>query len=103
MKKRLICNAIVCCALFCLFPDIVEAVSKDVPYGGADINAHADKISSLLFGPIAKVAAVFGGGIGILVGLVQQSVTKIMTFGGLALATAALPTFINNVFTILLQ
>lgn len=102
MRKDLIYTAVVCCALLCLFPGIVEAVSADAPYGAAGIDAHANRISAFLFGPIAKVAAVFGGGVGILVGLVQQSVTKIMTFGGLALATSALPTFINSIFTLLL-
>lgn len=105
MKKNFIFTAIACCALLCMFPEVVEAVEQNanIPFGGAALNTHADNISKILFGPVAKIAAVFGGAAGLLTGFIQQSVTKILTFGGLLLASVGLPTFINSFYTMLIS
>lgn len=103
MKKNLVITSLALCALFCMFPDSVEAIQANAPNGGNVINTQADNISAILFGPVAKIAALFGGAIGLLTGFIQQSVTKILTFGGILLVSAGIPTFINSFYTILIQ
>ena len=61
-----------------------------------------DSLSQVLFGPIAKIAAIFGGAIGMIFGLLQHSVTKFLTFGGIMLVSVALPDFIKSFYSILL-
>ena len=103
MKKNLVITSLALCALFCMFPGSVEAIQDNAPHGIGVINKEAANISALLFGPVSKVAALFGGAIGLLTGFIQQSVTKILTFGGILLASACIPTFIDSFYTILIQ
>jgi len=69
---------------------------------GKDIIAHADKISLFIFGPVAKVAGVLGGGYGLISAILTSSIRPLITFGGIGLAVALVPKFINSVFTLLL-
>jgi hypothetical protein len=99
MKKHLIYMSFFS---MCLIPAMSFAVEAGMPFGGDVINAHATEIARLLFGPIAKIAAIFGGIAGIIFGYLQQSVMKVLTFGGLMLVSVALPTIINGFYTMLL-
>lgn len=100
MTKHLI--TIVCGVALSIIPTILFAVDTDIGAGGAAINTHADAISKVLFGPVAKTAAFFGGVIGVIYGLCQHSWTQMLTFGGIALVSIGLPTFIKGIYTLLL-
>lgn len=102
MGKNLIYTALLCGLALCLEPALAFAVETTTPFGGAALNTHAESLSKVLFGPIAKIAAIFGGVTGVIYGYLQQSVAKMLTFGGIMLASAALPTFINGFYTMLL-
>jgi hypothetical protein len=102
MRNRLIFTAFLCGIALCFMPTLVFAVQKGSPFGGDAINAHADSLSQMLFGPIAKIAALFGGVTGVIYGYLQQSVAKMLTFGGIMLVSVALPTFINGFYSMLL-
>lgn len=86
----------------CLLPALVLGMDTKMPFGGSQLNEHAENLSTILFGPIARIAAIFGGVTGIIYGLIQHSITKIATFGGILLVSVALPKFINGFYTMLL-
>ena len=99
MEKRLVYLGLIS---MCLLPAVAFAVQTGMPFGGDAINAHAESISKLLFGPVAKIAAIFGGVAGIIFGYLQQSVMKMLSFGGIMLLSVALPSFINGFYSMLL-
>jgi hypothetical protein len=102
MTKRSILTILVCGIAMSIIPTLVFAVGTDLHAGGAAINKHADDLSKILFGPVAKTAAFFGGVIGVIYGLCHHSWAQMLTFGGIALVSVGLPTFINGLYTLLL-
>ncbi|MFI5343137.1 MAG: hypothetical protein ACHQUC_02840 [Chlamydiales bacterium] len=83
-------------------PEYVFSGEVGRSFGGDVINTHADSLSQFLFGPVARIAATFGGAVGIIRGYLQQSVGQMLTFGGIILTSAVLPTFINSFYSMLL-
>lgn len=102
MSKRQFYATLFFVVALSLVPEAISAVEKGTPFGGDVLNSHADSLSTMLFGPVAKVAAIFGGITGIIYGYLQQSFVKMLTFGGIMLVSAALPNFIKVFHSMLL-
>lgn len=102
MSKKEILPGFLCGIVLLMLPSMILAAQTGTPFGGDIINSHADNLSQILYGPIAKIAALFGGITGVIIGYLQQSVAKVLTFGGIMLVSAALPTFINGFYSMLL-
>lgn len=102
MRNQTFYTTLFLAVALCAIPEVLSAVQSGTSFGGDAINSHADSLSKVLFGPIAKIAAIFGGVTGVIYGYLQQSVAKMLTFGGIMLVSVALPTFINGFYTLLL-
>lgn len=102
MSRHLIYTAMIFGIALILVPEVLSAVQAGTPFGGDALNTHANDLSKMLFGPVAKIASIFGGIAGIIYGYLQQSFVKMLTFGGIMLVSAALPTFINVFHSMLL-
>lgn len=86
-----------------LFPESLEAIQQgSSKFSASDINDHAKSISDFLFGPVAKIAGVLGGGYGLITSVLSSSVKPLITFGGIGLSVVLVPKFIESVFTMLL-
>jgi hypothetical protein len=102
MKKNLLYKTMLCGIAFTLIPEAIFGVDTGTAFGGNIINDHANSLSNVLFGPVAKMGAIFGGITGVILGYLQQSAAKMLTFGGIMLASVALPAVIKGVYTMLL-
>lgn len=85
-----------------IMPECAFAGQVGKGLGGDVINAHADSLSEFLFGPVSRVAAVFGGAIGMIRGYLQASGMQMFTFGGLLISGMVLPQFINSIYSLIL-
>lgn len=102
MKKHLIYTAMLLAIAFMLIPEEIYAVNTKVKFGGDALYEHADSLSDYVFGPVGRIAAIFGGASGVAYGLIQHSPAKILTFAAIMLGSAILPTFINGFYSMLL-
>lgn len=102
MKRELIGATVLGIIALTIFPECVFSGEVGRNFGGDVINSHADSLSQFLFGPVSRIAATFGGAVGIIRGYLQQSVGQMLTFGGIILTSAILPTFINSFYSMLL-
>lgn len=82
--------------------DLAAVETNNTQFAANEINSHADNLSKFIFGPVAKVAGVLGGGYGLISSVVSSSFRPLITFGGIGLAVALIPKFISSVFTLLL-
>lgn len=84
-------------------PESLLAVNNtDNAFGGQEINTFGTSVSSFLFGPLARLAAIFGSGFGVIQALLTSNYQRLVIFLGIGASVVILPTFINSVFTILL-
>lgn len=103
MKKMIVFVAVAGVSMVFLFPETLMAVQTTTDnFSGKEIENHADTVSNFLFGPVAKICAVLGGGYGFVSSLLTGSPKPLITFGGIGLSVAIIPQFIKSVFTILL-
>jgi hypothetical protein len=89
--------------VFIVSPEFLSAVQQtNDKFSGKEITDHANSISSFLFGPVARVAGVIGGGYGLVTSIITSSIRPLITFGGIGLGVNLVPKFIDTVFTMLL-
>lgn len=102
-KRKLMIRTLALGAIaFFVMQGDLSAVETTSKFSSSDISSHADDISSFIFGPVARVAGVLGGGYGLISAVLSSSVRPLVTFGGIGLGVALVPKFINSVFTLLL-
>lgn len=67
-------------------------------FNTGQIVEETEKIRTFLFGPGAKIIAIFGGAWGIFQSIISGSVKPLLIYGGIGLAANFLPKFIDMVF-----
>lgn len=78
----------------CLLPS--ETFADD--FGGDVITSKADDIKNFLFGPILKVAGIFGGAFGLYRAVATSSLGPLTTYGGIGLGANLIKEFIDKVY-----
>lgn len=106
MNQRFLCCTLICGLVLTLMPDVVFAI-KGNDFGaladaGKAFESHATSLKALLFGPILRIGALFGGAVGIITSLLQGSFSKLCIYGGISLASVVLPSVIDTCFSVLL-
>ena len=83
--------------------DLFASTVQNDAFGSDEIVQKADNVMSFLFGPVMRFAGVLGAGVGVIWSMIGQSIKPLLTFGGIGLAVGLVPSFINGVFSLLLQ
>ncbi|MCH9625882.1 MAG: hypothetical protein S4CHLAM123_10670 [Chlamydiales bacterium] len=69
-------------------------------FASQDFMDQSDKIQQFLFGPAMRIAAVVGGGYGLIKAIIGSSLKPLVVYGGIGLSVGLLPKFIDGVFNV---
>jgi hypothetical protein len=97
MKKSLIRALAIVGAIIVLMPcELIATTAAD--FGGAEIVKDAATVKTFLFGPIMRIAGIFGGAYGLLQAILSSSLKPLLVFGGIGLAVNIIPKFVDGVY-----
>ena len=94
-QKNLYLSLVTAFLAICVLPNMGFAADN---FGGADITTKANEIKDFLFGPVLKVAGIFGGAFGLYRAVATSSIGPLTTYGGIGLGANLIKVFIDKVY-----